>query len=85
MVLVLAPKQRGLLQVPQIWTGKGSTLMVRVQSGRVSRGTTNAGNAQSCQQALHCLLRSEGARGRVFRPIKLGELSCFIRVLRHGL
>ncbi|CAE7029524.1 unnamed protein product [Symbiodinium sp. CCMP2592] len=40
------------------WTGKYSTLMVRVQSGRASRGTTNAGNAQSCQQALHCLLRT---------------------------
>eukprot|EP00439_Symbiodinium_sp_Y106_P060783 s849_g9.t1 len=39
-------------------TGKYSTLMVRVQRGRASRGSTNAGNAQSCQQALHCLLRT---------------------------
>ncbi|CAE7806702.1 unnamed protein product [Symbiodinium necroappetens] len=62
--------------VPQIWTGKGSTLMVRVQNGRVSRGTTNAGNAQSCQQALHCLLRTMYEEEEHDLPHGAGDEDC---------
>ncbi|CAE7501247.1 unnamed protein product [Symbiodinium natans] len=58
--------------VPDIWPGKYMSLMLRVQGGRVVRGSTHAAQATKCP---HCLLRTLYGEGEHNLP-KSDDASC---------